>query len=350
MARWKKILLSVVGLLLVLIAVGYWLAERYVDETSRKVVQGMANRAQRYGVVLDGVNLANAEVAFPRSVRWQGLIAEATFPNHQAFERQRDFQITVSQVTGTLLGLSSLRVRARGLEIESVVRQENEPDASKARDQAEASRETVEADTLELTIPFDPLDAVESVAESLPSIVSIAMEGETDLPATFEGKLGFVLKGKPVSTGFVGERADGLYKLQIKVDDLRALSPMFDEPLTNAEVELIASMPLRTPRLLRIKNDAESTAKQAYEADESTPEDAYRHVLWSFLLTRAFDEQIAEAVTDAHEAGDTGNSKAEREMDYNNNAVGRRYAAEGVRRLELLEKLLSDPGVILSAD
>ncbi|MEM9354433.1 MAG: hypothetical protein AAGA92_15615, partial [Planctomycetota bacterium] len=115
-------------------------------------------------------------------------------------------------------------------------------------------------------------------------------------------------------------------------------------------IELIASMPLRTPRLLRIKNDAESTAKQAYEADESVPQDAYRHVLWNFLLTRAFDEQTAQAVTDAHEAGDTGNSKAEREMDYNNNAVGRRYAAEGVRRPEILEKLLSDPEVIRTAE
>ncbi|MEM9354225.1 MAG: hypothetical protein AAGA92_14550, partial [Planctomycetota bacterium] len=256
MARWKKITLSALGLLLAVLAIGYGLAESYVDDISRKVLQGMAGRAQRYGVLLEGVNLANAEVAFPRSVRWQGLIAEATFPNHQAFERKRDFEITLGQVTGTLAGMSSLRVEARGLQIESVVRQAEEPDASKAGKRRADSRETVEAETFEMTIPFDLFDPVESVAKSLPSIVSIALDGETDLPARFEGELGFVLKGKPVTTGFFGETTDGVYRLQIVADDLRALSPSFDEPLTNAEIELIASMPLRTPRLLRIKNDA----------------------------------------------------------------------------------------------
>ena len=85
---------------------------------------------------------------------------------------------------------------------------------------------------------------------------------------------------------------------------------------------------------------------RARERDGSVPEDAYRHVLWSYLLTQEFDAEFAEKVTDAHEIGSTTNTEAEHRMDYNNNAVGRRYAAEGVAEPEVLSRVRRDPAVI----
>jgi hypothetical protein len=52
-------------------------------------------------------------------------------------------------------------------------------------------------------------------------------------------------------------------------------------------------------------------------------------------------------VTDAHETA-PGNSPAERKMDYVNNEVGRRYAAEGVTPETILKRLMNDPAVIKS--
>jgi len=66
--------------------------------------------------------------------------------------------------------------------------------------------------------------------------------------------------------------------------DLQPISALFEEHLTTAEMERIANDPLRTPRLLRIKDDAKSTASKAHQRDDQVPQDAYRHVLWSCLL------------------------------------------------------------------
>ncbi|WP_238314615.1 DUF6973 domain-containing protein, partial [Methylobacterium crusticola] len=79
-----------------------------------------------------------------------------------------------------------------------------------------------------------------------------------------------------------------------------------------------------------IKDYAETTAHNAHAKDRTIPEDAYRHVLWSYLLTKEFGPAFASRVTDAHEQGPTGNTPKERKQDYHNNAVGRRYAREGI--------------------
>ncbi len=58
--------------------------------------------------------------------------------------------------------------------------------------------------------------------------------------------------------------------------------------------------------------------------------DALRHCLWSALLTYQVGERFAKQLTDAHEApgaiGDP-NTRLDREMDFHNNAVGRRFGA-----------------------
>ena len=164
------------------------------------------------------------------------------------------------------------------------------------------------------------------------------------------GELSFMLKGREVTTRLGVAQEGPWHELQIVVDDLKALASMFDEPFTDAEYELVASMPLRTPRLLRIRDDAASTAKLEHGDDETVPEDAYRHVLWSFLLAKAFGADVAERVTDSHEQGDWGSTNAAREMDLNNNGIGRRYAAEDVRREDILQKVRTDPLVIRSAE
>ena len=116
--------------------------------------------------------------------------------------------------------------------------------------------------------------------------------------------------------------------------------------MTDLEIALIAEYPLRAPDLLLIKKYAERTAMTAHEKDRSVPEDAYRHVLWSYLLTQEFDAEFAEQVTDAHEIGSTTNTEADHRMDYNNNAVGRRFAAEGVTEFEILPRVRRDRSVI----
>jgi len=116
--------------------------------------------------------------------------------------------------------------------------------------------------------------------------------------------------------------------------------------LTEAEIELLSDYPERGARLKEIADYATAAAKNAHEADQTVPEDAYRHVLWSYLLTKEYDTEFAKKVTDAHEIGDTKNTEEDHIMDYNNNEVGRRYAEEEYEESEVLEKVMSDEGVM----
>jgi hypothetical protein len=139
------------------------------------------------------------------------------------------------------------------------------------------------------------------------------------------------------------------YVLILNIQSLKNLSTAMEEVLTEPEIILFSRNPFKAPRLFRIRDDAEKTAEIAGKHDETVPEDAYRHVLWSYLLTKAFGPDFAREVTDAHECGLTDNTEAEHRMDYNNNRIGREYALSGYKREEILSRLRQDTAVILSA-
>lgn len=115
---------------------------------------------------------------------------------------------------------------------------------------------------------------------------------------------------------------------------------------TAAEIALIANYPYRALKLVDLKGKAEHEARQASVRDPSFPEDAYRHVLWSYLLTREYGNEFAEEVTDAHETGMKNVNVFDREMDLINNRIGREYANSHVRQDDLIKKIKEDKRVI----
>ncbi len=123
--------------------------------------------------------------------------------------------------------------------------------------------------------------------------------------------------------------------LRFEEKDIRQMADTFELELSDEEVSIIASYPVRAPIIMRITSDAKETSQNAHKRDASVPEDAYRHVLWSFLLTQKFGPEFAELVTDAHETLPT-NTAAERSMDFHNNRVGRDFAQQGVTRDRIL--------------
>jgi hypothetical protein len=116
--------------------------------------------------------------------------------------------------------------------------------------------------------------------------------------------------------------------------------------ITGAKLKFAADHPDKIDRIRRISRFAEQRARTAKINDPSVPEDAYRHVLWSYLLTKEFGAGTAAEITAAHEAGNTGNTPAEKAMDRANNAVGRMYAAAGIPLSKILQQVRNDPAVI----
>jgi len=129
----------------------------------------------------------------------------------------------------------------------------------------------------------------------------------------------------------------------------REVSAAGGRKLSGAEKDFAAKYPDKLPRIAQITQYAQFKSSAAASSDPSVPEDAYRHVLWSYLLTREFGPDFAKLVTDTHEVGPTGNTPEEKIMDYNNNMVGVGYALQGVAEENILEMVQNDPGVIKSA-
>lgn len=128
---------------------------------------------------------------------------------------------------------------------------------------------------------------------------------------------------------------------------IEEVSRHYLNPLTATEIDLVARHPHRAAALLRISEQAQRAASALRRRDRSFPYDAYRHIYWSWLLTRRFGPDFSEQVTDAHEIGATYESGEDnRRMDQHNNALGRAWAMAGVPESELLERVLTDPAVM----
>ena len=138
---------------------------------------------------------------------------------------------------------------------------------------------------------------------------------------------------------------EGYYKIRINPEVLKSIAWLINEELTDAEAALLADSPFRIQDLFSIMATAR-TESEKYKKNDMIPEDAYRHVLWSYLLTTNYGPDFAKKVTDAHEEGDMSNTEAEHEMDYNNNAIGREYALENHKKSEILLRMLNDTRVI----
>lgn len=206
---------------------------------------------------------------------------------------------------------------------------------------------------LSLSIPLKiwPLGSIKHQARSLTQdLLGLAHSGTTTVPLSFSGTCSFRIKNETVNAKLFVQQMGPLSKVTMDKESLQVISWIMAEKLTDPEIELLSQNPFKAPRLLQIRNDAQESAILAHEEHSVVPTDAYRHVLWSYLLTKAYGEEFAKKVTDAHEQGKTDNTPAEHQMDYANNSVGRRYATQNYKRNEVLDRLLKDPEVIKAAD
>jgi hypothetical protein len=109
-------------------------------------------------------------------------------------------------------------------------------------------------------------------------------------------------------------------------------------------------------KALRITDEARGISLEAFRRDPHIPEDAFRHVWWSYHLTKAFGPEFSKELTDAHEfrsdsqeMGSTvRNIETNHAMDYHNNKIGSDYALQGYPEGSLLERTMKDPDVIRS--
>ena len=188
----------------------------------------------------------------------------------------------------------------------------------------------------------DPRSGLKSMLEKVSDLFN---ENEVNPNIVIRALVTLNVRGKDAQADLYTVRGEQGTVLRFEEQDIRNMADTFELELSPEEVAIIARYPIRAPIIMRITSDAKDTSRDAHRRDDSVPEDAYRHVLWSYLLTKKFGSEFAEIVTDAHETLPT-NTAAERRMDFHNNRIGRGYAQRGIRRERILWLVKNDVNVI----
>lgn len=144
------------------------------------------------------------------------------------------------------------------------------------------------------------------------------------------------------------ERQGELFRLRFNRSDLEAMVETAGVDLSPEQIEIVSLYPIRVPFLIDVTRQARRLSSDFFPQD-FWYRDALRHISWSYLLTREFGPEFALEVTDAQETK-PGNTPNERAMDFHNNAIGRRFAANGTRLQQLPPLVRSHPDVIRHPD
>ena len=169
------------------------------------------------------------------------------------------------------------------------------------------------------------------------------------------GKLSFTAKtllgidNKELDVRMFTERKNDTTFLRFDKNDIRHISNEVDLDLVDAEIEVIARHPSKVPAMIKITMQAKLLSGMEKAQNPQFPEDAFRHLYWSYHLTREFGPKLAKEITDAHETA-PGNTQNERLMDYHNNEVARMLARQKLTTAQLKQLALQSARVIRNPD
>jgi hypothetical protein len=179
------------------------------------------------------------------------------------------------------------------------------------------------------------IEAVKSLFKTNSTVLDL------DLRATV--RLG--MDDKEVEAGLFTERSGDSTSLKFNHMDILNAAQQFELDLTEKEAEIIAKYPNKVPAMIKITRDAKRYSELEKNKNASFPEDAYRHIYWSYHLTRALGADLARQITDAHETA-PGNTKHERLMDYHNNEIGRRLGQNNLIKDDLKRLVMESDEIV----
>lgn len=316
------------------------------NKLSERVVSYIREEAADHGIELKRLKYRCSGFSSLNALRWKTISGQVEVIPSGAFSEPRVFDLTVQNLEAAWIGglFSPLfEIRMGGLKTLSGV-------LADTLDETKTSTEKTDHGELRLRMNYtfwNPRKARREVGAIFNQLDGLVRKGKTTLGLDFKTAVLFEVHGVPIKASIESERHGGVTFLRMPVQDLITISAVLDEGLTSHEIRILSENPLLAPRLLKIRNAARRTAYRAGKEDASVPKDAYRHVLWSYLLTREFGEAFSERVTRAHEINAVlENTAAQNQMDFTNNAIGRQYARLGYEESSLLKRLMKDPSVI----
>tara|TARA_B100001123_G_scaffold100193_1_gene115650 strand:+ start:12816 stop:13832 length:1017 start_codon:yes stop_codon:yes gene_type:complete len=269
-----------------------------------------------------------------------GLMTENLSIDIQTSGADQHVRISSESVSSQLKGFPSgaMKMEARNISLRSG--QESKPLLSnqfKIRD--------IEVHFIDYEVYVSILNPDQSMRRACKHLAELLDRGDTTSRLKMQGIIHFQFgKGLILPQRFFTQVNGNLTRIVLNRDDLNFVAPKFADRLSEGDLDLVANHPLKAPRLLEIRKDTEEKSRELRWALKSFPEDVYRHVLWSYLLTKEYGSEFAQVVTNSHELG-SYNTEEEIAKDRQNNLVGIAYAVSNVPEGKLLEKIKSDPRI-----
>lgn len=332
--------------IIVLFIVGYMGIIFVVKTASREALKVITEQSKNYGVEILGLNFQEVGISSLSSITYRGIGALWLGKEKNKKGEKTQNNLNIDRLTLNFGGGGSQFVEAENISYEYARKTIPGPTALENVESNGEMSGIIEGDRFFMAIKIDLLDPLPGLKNINQEITSLIKSGKTKNQVDFKGKLKFKIRETPLTIGVRIEKRNDFWVLLLNRQDIKKASELFKDILTETEIFLIAENPAQAQDLLRIKDYANSKSEQAHKENKKVPEDAYRHVLWSYKLTKKFGEKFAKKFTDAHEQGLTGNTPSEKKMDYNNNNVGRRYAKDGVEESFILRLVQTDPSVI----
>lgn len=331
--------------LLFLLALIYTAAGLLTGAVTRHYLPAVERSAFKSGAVISEISFQKAGLASWRSLKWEGVSAHVKPRDSRIPGREFSFIVDrlELEIEAALEGVLLLKGSNMSLSQISSGLSQGKPEPKKVK--------SIQGD-FSLRVKVQPLSsrgAAAAIRKSLKDVSVLVREGRSGADLDYRGTSYFSIKGTRFFAQLYTVREGGEVRLVMNAEDVSRIAVQLDEELTPAEILLISRNPVRAPRLFEIKEAAKRKAAEAAAREEDFPQDAYKHVLWSYLLTREYGEVFSKEVTDAHEKGSRKNTQADHLMDYQNNVVGSRYALEKVAEADVLDRFRKDPSVVRAA-
>ncbi|MAE65840.1 MAG: hypothetical protein CMJ18_16340 [Phycisphaeraceae bacterium] len=303
-----------------------------------------------YGVRDSSISFEKAHVSSYNSITWFNTEIGLT-PRSEHFDEFGRINLVIDDFSITFndFKLTKIELELRDFEVSNATCAGTVVGGEKPGDAESPTPFRMVGEHFRFPVAFDTDDPGSSLEKVTRELSALIKGARIETPFCFAGRAAYTIENKEYSFRFGAVRSEDGHGVSAHPDDIRPIAESFSDNFTGTELALVSDYPLRAIRLMQIKNSAESRSRAAYRQDARVPEDAYRHILWSYLLTKEYGGEFAQAVTDAHEEGLEDTLGPDKEMDYHNNRIGRRYADGGVAEGEILGKTMSDPDVIRNA-
>jgi len=341
----KKFLLAVIVVLAFLIVGGIMVGDFVLEKVSNKALEYLTAESKARGINVDFARFGDVGLNGFSAVRWRKFVAVIGAPKYITLAPGEDIVLSIGKInlglTRFLKGVAAISAHDIALRVEGGLSSKETPGEP---------QEGLDGGELRVEFPLkgDRKGISSSALAEIPKrVLQFLQQGTTQIPFDFRAESSFKIGRSAVKADITTKRENSYYFLVMSPDDVRRIGKMLNEELTETEIRLVSTHPLLAPALFKTRNYARTRSEAAHAKDATVPEKAYRHVLWSFLLTKEFGPEFAKQVTDAHEIGAvTPNTEAEHRMDYDNNKVGRCYAKAGYAEDMLLELVRTDAQVI----